>query len=70
MIKKIVLKIIRFYQEFVSPMMGHHCRFYPSCSEYAVKTIQKHGALKGTKKGFLRVLRCHPFNKGGVDLPL
>lgn len=67
--KKIILKIIKFYQLFISPALGYNCRFYPSCSEYAAEVIQKQGILKGFKKGLWRILRCHPFNKGGIDLP-
>lgn len=67
--KKIILKTIRFYQKAISPFLGRHCRFYPSCSEYYCSTIEKHGVAKGTWKGFKRILRCHPWNPGGVDLP-
>ncbi len=67
--KKAILKIIKTYQKAISPLLGHNCRFYPSCSEYSLKAIEKHGALKGLKKSFFRILKCHPFNTGGVDLP-
>ncbi|MGB2762401.1 MAG: membrane protein insertion efficiency factor YidD [Minisyncoccales bacterium] len=69
MIKNLFLKIIKFYQGFISPGLGKHCRFYPSCSEYCYLSIQKYGILKGLFFGIKRILRCHPFNKGGVDLP-
>ncbi|PIV45351.1 MAG: membrane protein insertion efficiency factor YidD [Candidatus Nealsonbacteria bacterium CG02_land_8_20_14_3_00_37_10] len=69
MVKKAILKIIKFYQMFISPGMGYHCRFYPSCSEYTAETIKKHGTLEGIKRGLWRIIRCHPFNKGGIDLP-
>ncbi len=68
--KKIILKTIKFYQIFISPLFGCSCRFYPSCSDYTLETVQKQGAIKGLKKGLLRISRCHPFNKGGVDMPL
>ncbi|NLM50471.1 MAG: membrane protein insertion efficiency factor YidD [Clostridiaceae bacterium] len=66
--KWILLKLIRFYQKFISPLKKPCCRFYPTCSEYAYLAISKYGAFKG---GFLfikRILKCHPFSKGGVDL--
>jgi len=69
MVKKAVLKIIKFYQMFISPGLGYNCRFYPSCSKYTAETIQKYGTLKGLKKGLWRILRCHSFNRGGIDLP-
>ncbi len=69
MIKSLILKIVRFYQKFISPALGKHCRFYPSCSEYCCLAIQKYGILKGLFFGMKRILRCHPFNEGGIDLP-
>ena len=60
---------IRIYQLFISPFLGKRCRFFPSCSEYLYQAIQKYGLLKGFLKGFKRILRCHPFNQGGVDMP-
>ena len=69
MVKKIILKIIKDYQNFVSPFLGYNCRFYPSCSNYASEAVKKYGALKGFCKTFWRILKCHPFNKGGIDLP-
>ncbi len=69
MLRKIFLKIIKVYQKFISPLLGGSCRFYPSCSEYSYKTIEKYGALKGGALSFWRILRCNPWNKGGIDLP-
>ncbi len=69
MLKKIILEIIKFYQIFISPIFGKRCRFYPSCSEYTYLTIKKYGLLIGAKKGIKRILKCHPWNPGGVDLP-
>lgn len=69
MLKSLILKIVRFYQKFVSPALGEHCRFYPSCSEYCYLAIQKYGILKGLFFGMKRILRCHPWNEGGIDLP-
>jgi len=69
MIKVLVLKVISFYKKFISPNLGYNCRFYPSCSDYTALTIKKNGLLKGLPKGIWRILRCNPFNKGGIDLP-
>ncbi len=66
--KNIALFLIRCYQVFISPLLGRHCRFYPSCSSYTYEAIKKHGLLKGVFLGGKRLLRCHPFHPGGVDL--
>ena len=55
------------YQRLLSPMLGPRCRFYPSCSHYALEAVRVHGALKGTALATARVCRCHPWNAGGVD---
>jgi uncharacterized protein len=63
-----VLKfLIRGYQLIVSPMLGPNCRFYPSCSHYAVEALETHGALRGTWLTLKRLGRCHPWHPGGVD---
>ena len=69
MFGEIILKIIRFYQIFISPNLGKNCRFYPSCSEYTYQAIKRYGAIVGSWKGIKRILRCHPWHPGGVDLP-
>ena len=63
----IVVKAIRTYQRFVSPLLPPSCRFSPSCSQYTLLAVQKHGVLKGGLMGTWRVLRCNPFSKGGFD---
>ena len=68
-IKIIVLKIIKFYQLFISPNLNQSCRFYPSCSEYNYQAITKYGLLKGGRKGLGRILKCGPWNQGGVNMP-
>ncbi len=68
-IKKILLKTIGFYQKFLSPFLAKNCRFYPTCSDYASRAIEKYGIFKGLIKGFWRILRCNPYNKGGINLP-
>lgn len=59
--------LIRGYQTVISPMRGPTCRFYPSCSAYAVTALRTHGALRGTAMAVWRLLRCNPWNPGGVD---
>jgi len=63
----IFVAIIKFYQKAISPMFPPSCRFYPTCSEYAVQSITKYGIFKGGIKAGWRILRCNPFNKGGYD---
>lgn len=58
---------INFYQKHISKHFGKKCIFYPSCSEYTKQAIDKYGIIKGSFKGIKRVLKCHPFSKGGVD---
>ena len=65
--KKIMLSSIRFYRRRVSPVSPPRCRFVPTCSEYAMEAIEKHGAAKGGWLALRRILKCHPFHKGGYD---
>ena len=67
MIKKIFLLLIKFYRLFLSPLKPPSCRYIPTCSEYAFIAIEKYGALKGGWMAVKRILRCHPFHKGGYD---
>ena len=63
----LLLKLIRFYRKNLSPARPPCCRFIPTCSEYAMQAIEKYGALKGSWLALRRLLRCHPFHKGGYD---
>ena len=65
--KRVLLAMLRFYKRSISPLLPNACRFTPTCSEYAMEAIQKHGVLKGTGLAIWRVLRCNPFCKGGYD---
>ena len=67
MLNKIFIAMIRFYQMCISPMLGPHCRFSPSCSQYALEAIQTHGAFKGLYLAIKRISKCHPFHTGGHD---
>ncbi len=66
---KAVLALVDGYRRFLSPLLPRACRFSPSCSEYARLAILKHGFVRGTWRSLGRLLRCHPFHPGGVDLP-
>lgn len=59
--------LVRGYQRFLSPLTPPTCRFYPSCSSYAVTALERHGVVKGTGLAVWRILRCNPWNPGGVD---
>lgn len=67
MIKKLVIQAIRSYKYIISPMLPLSCRFSPTCSEFAITAIQKHGVLKGFCLSIMRLLKCHPFHPGGYD---
>jgi putative membrane protein insertion efficiency factor len=65
--KHLLLALVRVYQWSLRPLLGAHCRFYPSCSEYAREAIERHGALAGSWLAVKRIGRCHPYHPGGVD---
>ncbi|MGJ9419317.1 membrane protein insertion efficiency factor YidD [Massilia sp. CMS3.1] len=65
--KTLLIWIVRAYRLVLSPMLGQNCRFYPSCSSYAIEALQTHGALRGSWLAARRLGRCHPWNEGGVD---
>ena len=67
MIQKLILTFIIFYQRFVSPLTAPACRFYPSCSEYALQAIKRYGLWRGLWLFLRRILKCHPFHPGGYD---
>ena len=65
--RAVLIALIRAYQLFISPLLGNHCRFYPSCSQYAREAIERYGVPRGVWLAIRRVLRCHPWCPGGVD---
>lgn len=66
--RKILVFLIRIYQKFLSPLKGHGtCIYTPTCSQYAIEALQKHGIIKGGLLSIWRILRCNPFAKGGYD---
>ena len=64
---RVLMVLITGYRRFISPLLGPHCRFAPSCSAYALEALRVHGALRGTWLALRRLARCHPFNPGGFD---
>lgn len=63
----VVVQLLRFYRRYVSPCLGPHCRFHPTCSSYALHAITRHGLAMGGWLALRRILRCHPLNPGGFD---
>lgn len=70
MIKKTIIAAIKGYSFLISPLIGKNCRFYPTCSEYTQKSIQKHGVLKGGVMGLIRICKCQPWHNGKFDDPV
>jgi uncharacterized protein len=64
---RMLLVLLAGYRNFVSPLLGPRCRFYPSCSAYAVEAVRLHGAARGSWLAVRRLARCHPFHPGGID---
>ena len=62
-----LLLLVEAYRVTLSPILGGHCRFVPSCSVYAEEAVRRHGAARGARLAALRILRCHPFHRGGLD---
>ncbi|MBQ6337376.1 MAG: membrane protein insertion efficiency factor YidD [Ruminococcus sp.] len=65
--KKLFLKLIRFYQTAISPHTRPKCKYYPTCSHYTYEAIERFGVFKGTAMGAWRIMRCNPWSKGGYD---
>lgn len=65
--RRLLVLLIRGYQRFLSPLTPPTCRFYPSCSAYAVIALERHGVIRGTRLAVWRILRCNPWNPGGID---
>ncbi|RUO30899.1 membrane protein insertion efficiency factor YidD [Aliidiomarina sedimenti] len=66
-LQAIPIALIRVYQLVISPILGPRCRFYPTCSHYAIEAIRIHGVLKGSALAAKRIVKCHPGNSGGID---
>lgn len=67
-VRRVVIAVIGLYRQLLSPMIGQTCRFHPSCSQYAKEVVLKHGVLRGLALAACRIVRCNPWNSGGVDL--
>lgn len=67
MLAWVLKKIVRGYQVAISPLMAPRCRFYPTCSSYAIEALEKHGAVKGSWLAIKRISKCHPLHPGGLD---
>ncbi|RMH16183.1 MAG: membrane protein insertion efficiency factor YidD [Acidobacteria bacterium] len=67
--RSVLIALLRLYKRLVSPLLPRACRFAPTCSEYAVLALRKHGVLRGGALAVGRLLRCHPLHPGGIDLP-
>ncbi len=67
MIRAALMLLVRIYRAIVSPLLPQACRFYPSCSAYALGALERHGALRGSWLAARRLCRCHPFHPGGID---
>ena len=67
MISKILIGMVRWYQKYISPAIGPHCKYQPTCSQYMIDAVTKYGPIKGTAMGIWRILRCNPFSRGGDD---
>ncbi|MCL2821020.1 MAG: membrane protein insertion efficiency factor YidD [Oscillospiraceae bacterium] len=65
--KRVLIGLVRFYRKHLSNPQVPRCRFFPTCSSYALESLEKYGALKGSLLAFGRLLKCHPFHKGGID---
>ena len=66
--RRMLIYLIRLYQKYISPCFPKHCKYYPTCSEYTRQAVDKYGIIKGSLLGIIRILKCNPFSKGGVDL--
>ena len=64
-----LVAMVRLYQWTLSPLIGRHCRFQPTCSAYFIQAVEKDGAIRGSLRGLARIARCHPFHPGGYDPP-
>ena len=67
MVQALLIRLVRGYRMFLSPWLGSHCRFEPTCSLYTLQALQQHGAVRGSYLGATRILRCHPWCGGGHD---
>jgi hypothetical protein len=67
LLKTVLIGMVKGYKYVLSPFLPPSCRFFPTCSTYTIQAIEKYGAIRGTYLGIRRILRCHPFSRGGYD---
>lgn len=67
MIASFLIRLVKWYQKYVSPNIGAHCKYQPTCSQYMIDCLTKYGVIRGLPRGIWRILRCNPFSKGGYD---
>ena len=67
MAARFLIRIVRFYQKYISPSLGNNCKYLPTCSDYMIGCLEKYGVIRGLPRGIWRILRCNPFSKGGYD---
>ncbi len=65
--RELLIALLRLYKQWISPMLPTACRFQPTCSEYMLQAVERHGAARGVSLGLRRLLKCHPFHAGGFD---
>ena len=65
--RELLIALLRLYKQWISPMLPTACRFQPTCSEYMMQAVERHGAVRGISLGLRRLLKCHPFHAGGFD---
>lgn len=66
-VRRTIILMVKLYQIILSPLIGRQCRFTPTCSNYFIEAVEKHGAIRGTVQGLWRIIRCNPFSRGGYD---
>ena len=67
MINRLLIKVIKFYQKYLSPLLGQNCRFHPTCSQYALEALRIHGTYRGTVLAIKRIMKCNPWGGSGID---
>lgn len=67
MAARFLIRMVKFYQRYISPSLGDNCKFRPTCSDYMIGCLEKYGVIRGLPRGIWRILRCNPFSKGGYD---
>lgn len=65
--RALLITALKGYKYLISPLLGQHCRFHPSCADYAREAVEKHGVFWGLRLGIARIARCHPWSRGGFD---